>query len=123
MITFREQKFLNGAVIKCERYLGRTKSINLPKVFMPHKNMPKDLINPQQHAKILHPPKHIKFYFSAKTPLLTRADVSNSSPRTKFDPDCNYNWPVRSYNMCIRAGPRFILHLISNLISYVFVIF
>ena len=49
--------------------------------------------------------------------------VSHSGPRAKLGPKCNYNWPARSYHMCIKAGPRCnTISFISNLISSVFVI-
>ena len=31
--------------------------------------------------------------------------VSNSGPRAKFDPPCNFIWPLRQYQINIRAGP------------------
>ena len=40
-----------------------------------------------------------------------RVRVSNSGPKAKFGPICNYNLRARSYEMCIRDGPRFMLYL------------
>ena len=52
----------------------------------------------------------------------TLEHVPNSGPRTNFVLKCNHNWVMRSYQMCMRAGPRLMLYLISNLISHEFVI-
>ena len=41
--------------------------------------------------------------------------VSNSGPWGKFGPKFNYNWPARSYKMCIRAGPRIIPYLLLQI--------
>ena len=48
--------------------------------------------------------------------------VSNSGPRAKFGPKCNPNWPARSYQICIRAGPWAMLYLCFNFNFSCFVI-
>ena len=35
----------------------------------------------------------------------SRPWVSNSGPRAKFGPPCNFIWPLRQYQINIRAGP------------------
>ena len=50
----------------------------------------------------------------------SRVHVSNSGTQAKFGTKCNHNWPTRSYQICIRAGPQSMLSFL--LLSVYFIL-